>query len=223
LKNSLEILLLGNRLILLPERAVFFPENNTLILSDLHLGKVNHFRKAGIPVPVRAGEATLEALVQLLMIIRPARTIFLGDLFHSHYNTAWDAFGKIIESFSDIGFDLVAGNHDILSDYQYQKAGIKLHHEIQISDNFILRHEATNENSDKLFQICGHIHPSVILRSKSLQSEKFPCYWVSGNSMTLPAFGEFTGTHSIMPKKSDRIFFIAGKKVIDAQSLSAPA
>lgn len=223
MKNSLEILLLGNRLILLPERAVFFPENNTLILSDLHLGKVNHFRKAGIPVPVRAGEATLQALVQLLMTIRPARTIFLGDLFHSHYNTAWDAFGKIIESFSNIDFDLVAGNHDILSDYQYQKAGIKLHREIGISDSFILRHEPLDESGEKLYQICGHIHPSVKLRSKGLQSEKFPCYWISGQTMILPAFGEFTGTHCITPGKSDRIFFIAGKKVIDAQVLSAPA
>lgn len=193
-----------------------------LILSDLHVGKVNHFRKAGIPVPVQAGEATLEALIQILITTRPARTIFLGDLFHSHYNTAWDALGKVLESFPEIQFDLVAGNHDILSDYQYKKSGLTLHREICISESIRLRHEPLDESDENLFQISGHIHPSVRLRNKGLQSEKFPCYWLSGRTMILPAFGEFTGSHCITPKKSDRIFFIAGQKVIDAQSLSAP-
>jgi len=223
LKSSLEIFLSGKRMILMPEKAVFLPEHETLIVSDLHLGKVNHFRKAGIPVPVRAGEATLEALITLLMMSKPSRTIFLGDLFHSHYNQAWDAFVKVMESFSHIQFELVAGNHDILSDYQYKKSGIGLHPEIEISDGLILRHEIKEDGNENLFQICGHIHPSVKLRGKGLSSAKFPCFWVRGQTMVLPAFGAFTGTHCITPRKSDRIYFVADKKVIDAQSLSAPA
>jgi DNA ligase-associated metallophosphoesterase len=222
-KSSLEIFLSGKRVILMPEKAVFLPEENTLIVSDLHLGKVNHFRRAGIPVPVRAGEATFEALITLLMMVKPSRTIFLGDLFHSHYNQAWDAFVKVIESFSQIQFDLVAGNHDILSDYQYKKSGIGLRREINIAGDMILRHEMKEDGDENLFQICGHIHPSVRLRGKGLSSVKFPCFWVRGQTLILPAFGAFTGTHCITPKKSDRIYFVADKKVIDAQSLSAPA
>lgn len=207
----------------MPEKALFLPDLGTLIVSDLHLGKVNHFRKAGIPVPVRAGEATLEALVTLLMKLKPVRTIFLGDLFHSHYNQAWDSFVKIIESFSHIQFDLVAGNHDILSDYQYKKSGLGLQHEIQVADGLTLRHEMKEEGDADFLEISGHIHPSVKLRGKGLSSVKFPCFWVRRQTMILPAFGEFTGTHCITPKKSDRVYFIADKKVIDAQTLSAPA
>ena len=39
------------RLELLPEKAVFWVEKQTLIIGDLHFGKAGHFRKSGIPVP----------------------------------------------------------------------------------------------------------------------------------------------------------------------------
>ena len=33
------------------QRTVFWEEEKTLILSDLHLGKSGHFRKSGIAIP----------------------------------------------------------------------------------------------------------------------------------------------------------------------------
>ena len=33
------------------QRIIFWEEQKVLILSDLHLGKTGHFRKAGIAVP----------------------------------------------------------------------------------------------------------------------------------------------------------------------------
>ena len=38
----------GEALELYPQRAVFWKRKGILFLADLHLGKINHFRRAGI-------------------------------------------------------------------------------------------------------------------------------------------------------------------------------
>ncbi|MHB1176840.1 MAG: hypothetical protein ACYCZO_00750 [Daejeonella sp.] len=42
---------LDQTLLLLPEKAILGQEEKTLIIADIHLGKVGHFRKAGIGIP----------------------------------------------------------------------------------------------------------------------------------------------------------------------------
>lgn len=69
---------------LLPQRAVHWPAKAILLIADVHLGKINHFRKAGVPVPVKANDRNTEALVEVIQQTKPSRVIFLGDLFHSH-------------------------------------------------------------------------------------------------------------------------------------------
>ena len=215
----MQLMVAENEMVLMPEKVVFFPEKRIMLLSDLHLGKVNHFRRAGIPVPLRANKTNLENLISLALQHKPQRIIFLGDLFHSHYNSEWESFGQVVQSLSGITFELVTGNHDVLSERQYVKYGIVLHQELLLGEKILLRHEPL-EASDGLFRICGHIHPAITLRGKGRGSETFPCFWISEHQMVLPAFGAFTGRHPITPKKSDRIFFIAGKQVIDAASLN---
>jgi metallophosphoesterase superfamily enzyme len=51
LTNHIEISFKGETLVLLPERAIWFPKYETLLVSDTHLGKGSHFRKAGIAIP----------------------------------------------------------------------------------------------------------------------------------------------------------------------------
>ena len=48
--------------------AVFFFWKNqkALILGDIHLGKDQHFRKAGIPIPPHATSGSLEKLKKLI-------------------------------------------------------------------------------------------------------------------------------------------------------------
>jgi len=217
--RAVQIRVAENEMVLLPEKVVFFPGKRTLLLSDLHLGKANHFRRAGIPVPLRANKTNLENLISLALQHKPQRIIFLGDLFHSHYNSEWESFGQLVQSLSDIRFELVTGNHDILSERQYVKYGIVVHEELFLDHKILLRHEPLDA-SDGLFRICGHIHPAITLRGKGRDSETFPCFWISNNQMVLPAFGAFTGRHPVTPKKSDQIYFIAGKQVIDAASLN---
>ena len=101
-------------LVLLPEKAIFWKEKKKLIISDLHLGKAGHFRKAGIPIPQGIHRGDLERLETITRKYSPEEIIFLGDLFHSKWNREWQEFSVWRENNKVIKLQLVKGNHDII-------------------------------------------------------------------------------------------------------------
>ena len=121
LRIMTNIVLRGEELSLLPEKAIYWPKEQLLLIADLHLGKVEHFRKAGIAVPAEAGEANYHVLQELILEHSPKRVIFLGDLFHSNYNYDWELFRDFLESHDNVSFELIKGNHDILHKSQYDR------------------------------------------------------------------------------------------------------
>ena len=126
-------------LALLPQKAIKW--KNTLWLADLHLGKIRHFRKSGIPVPGKASEENFENLINLIESSNPERVIFLGDLFHSHYNDDFESFRQIVHHYSNIRFELIPGNHDIISSFRFEEMNIHLHSDGLILPPFIFTHE----------------------------------------------------------------------------------
>ena len=48
-----------------PSGALYWEEKKTLMLADVHLGKVAHFRKNGIAVPRKAEGAFYEKITHL--------------------------------------------------------------------------------------------------------------------------------------------------------------
>lgn len=220
----METTIAGERLQLLPQKAVFWPAKKILLLADLHLGKVNHFRRAGIPVPVQANRRNLELIVDLVNLTLPERLICLGDLFHSHYNPEWESFGELIRHFRATSFELVLGNHDIMSEQQYKRKGIVVHDRLPI-DPFVLTHHPVEEepaNGQALarawYNLAGHLHPGVTMRGTGRQSVTLPCFYFGQHSGLLPAFGAFTGLARIRPKKDDKVFLIADEKIIAVAS-----
>ena len=62
LPGSVSVEFGGEALLLLPDRAVYWASRKTLIVADVHLGKGNTFRKAGLPVPAGSSEKDLRRL-----------------------------------------------------------------------------------------------------------------------------------------------------------------
>lgn len=208
-----EIIIEGEAVQLLPQKALLLVHHHALLIADLHFGKINHFRKAGIPVPVKANERNTETLIDLINQHRPQRVIFLGDLFHSHYNEEWEVVGQITNHFKNVSFELVIGNHDILSENQYQRHRFKLHEQLKIG-NLLLTHEELEEVPINFYNLSGHIHPGVRLHGKGRQSLRLPCFYFGERKGLLPAFGSFTGLASIKPKKGDRVYAIVGEGIL---------
>lgn len=210
----MEIELLGEKVWLLPQKALWFKKRKTVLMADLHFGKINHFRKAGIAVPARANDKNAENLISVLQATKPERLIFLGDLFHSHYNEDWEVVGQIRKHFVNCSFELVLGNHDILSEIQYERHSMKFYLNELLEDNLILTHEPMEEVPEGFYNLCGHLHPGINLRGAAKQSITLPCFYFGAKQAILPAFGSFTGLARIVPKKADRIYVIAEDKII---------
>jgi DNA ligase-associated metallophosphoesterase len=200
----------NNKFKLHPTGAIFWHEQKMLLISDLHLGKISHFRKHGAAVPREAIGHNYKLMDQVLGEFDPETVCFLGDLFHSYINNEWQLF----ESWAiktQPKMILVAGNHDIISPLRYAQIGVEVVDELEISP-FLLTHFPIDRPN--YFNFSGHIHPAIRLRGPAKQSLRLPCFFKSPDQLILPAFGKFTGTHTLKPKKNDLVYAITKNEVI---------
>ncbi|MEM7297667.1 MAG: ligase-associated DNA damage response endonuclease PdeM [Bacteroidota bacterium] len=206
--NSTEIEIRGEKLLLLPQRALFWPKSKSLIVSDIHLGKAGHFRKHGIPISRKIHLTDLAILEELILEYNPKEVILLGDLFHSSENTEWTDFLRFLKIYENINFVLVEGNHDILDEYPSSLKVISILEREPFSFTHI-------KEGHRLFNISGHIHPGVRIRGKARQGMTMPCFWFTEEHAIIPAFGQFTGIKKIKPSNGDKVFAVADQKVIE--------
>lgn len=205
------LVLQGQTLWLSTERCIYWEEQATLIVSDLHFGKTGHFRKAGIGVPQNVYKEDLQRLLVQIQHYKPKRLLVVGDLFHSAANKELDLFLRWRNDFSSLHIQLVKGNHDILKKDWYQLANIAVVDDHLAIENFCFVHDiaATCEPGKAVtYYFSGHIHPCVSIRGLGKQKVKLPCYYFSDNFAVLPAFGRFTGNALIEPKAKDQVYAI---------------
>lgn len=203
-------------LILLPQKAIYWKQEKALIAADVHLGKVGHFRKAGIAVPRNMEQTDLAELSDLIFEYKPEKLIFLGDLFHSDMNADWEWFRLWRQQFKKLEIILIRGNHDIIHDKYYEELNITLHDELQMGP-FLMLHKPLADiklENTEAYVFCGHIHPGVLLAGRGRQSLTIPCFSFGLKQLILPSFGRFTGRVALRHQKGDRIFGVLKDKVI---------
>jgi uncharacterized protein len=209
--NDQLIRIAGETFHLLPQKAVYRPAKNQLIVSDVHLGKATHFRKMGIPMPDKSHLKDLDTLDHLLRTFRPNTFLLLGDLFHSDYNREWLWFRSLLMEFSSVQFLLIEGNHDILPPETYDLPNLSRVPLLE-EDHFIFSHHPLN--APHKLNVCGHIHPGIQITGLARQSMKLPCFCLDEPHFILPAFGHLTGLYLLEQKENAEYFIVAGKRVL---------
>jgi DNA ligase-associated metallophosphoesterase len=210
--------LMQQQLWLSAHRCVFWEEEKTLIVSDLHFGKTGHFRKSGIAVPQAVYKEDLQRLVQLLQYFQPQQLVVVGDLFHSHQNKELELFQRWRHDFPDLHIHLVKGNHDILHHSWYKQCAIHVAEEELHLGHFRFRHDLENSavNADAYF-FSGHIHPGVRIKGAAKQSLSFPCFYFAKAFCVLPAFSRFTGIALVRPDDEENVFAIVNDHIVQLQ------
>jgi DNA ligase-associated metallophosphoesterase len=181
----------GNNWILDASGACYLPDYKLLIISDFHIGKVQHFRKHGIAVPVAAARANISKLEWVIARYQPEKLVFLGDLFHSDVNSEIHLLQQLRAVYPKLDMRLVPGNHDLhslpvqaglftLTPLQYEFGGMVLQH-------------LPPEAEVNVPTVHGHWHPAFSLYGKGRQKMRLACFAFSRNTAVLPAFGLFTG------------------------------
>ncbi len=209
--QSFPIQILQQHFQLHPSGAIYWEEQKALLIADVHLGKVTHFRKHGSAVPLQALQQNFLKLDMVLRDFEVAHVVFLGDLFHSFENTEWDWFAHW-KMQQRLDMTLVVGNHDVIEAHRYEALDIRVVESLE-EEGFLLSHHPTV--SEALFNIAGHIHPGVVLSGLGRQRVKTACFFLSEHQMILPAFGIFTGKYTMQPNEGDRVFAVTEAEVLE--------
>ncbi len=192
---------------LLADRALYWPARQRLIIADLHLGKGDTFRAAGISVPSGGTQHDLSRLTHLLRMTEATSLWILGDFLHARafpqVDAAWRRFRA---EHPDVTVTVVPGNHDrllVAEDWGLQAQPALLH-----DAPFAFQH-APGTTANPGHVICGHLHPVVRLRGLGRSS----VFWLARDQCVLPAFSAFTGGFLLPP--TDAVDCVA----CDGQSL----
>ncbi|MEO1028360.1 MAG: ligase-associated DNA damage response endonuclease PdeM [Pseudomonadota bacterium] len=186
-KSEVRLPVADDWLIPLPEAALWWREEETLIVSDLHFEKGSSIAAGGQLLPPYDTSATLTRVEALCRALTPKRVISLGDSFHdvqAETRLCSQDTDRIRVLTSAYEWLWIEGNHD--PDPPAHLGGIAMAE--WRCRSLVFRHEPTGERGE----ISGHLHPVAKVRGRG-RAVRRKCFISNGDYMTLPSLGAFTG------------------------------
>ena len=204
----------GVDLHLLPERALWWPQGQTLFIADLHMGKAASYRALGQPVPGGTTHENLDRLSALIEKHSPQQVIFLGDFLHAaaaRTASVMAALAQWREQHVSVAMTLVRGNHDSRAGDPPASLRIGVVDEPYLQGPFALCHHPQLHATH--FVLAGHVHPVCRLSGRGRDSLRMPCFVAEAGQAVLPAFGEFTGGWMVGAEVGRRLYPVGGDVV----------
>jgi len=194
--------------------ALYWPDEQLLIVADLHLEKGSAFARRGVLLPPYDTAATLARLACLIERYAPRVLIALGDSFHDdrgplRMTGADRAALKTLKCGRD--WVWIAGNHD--PDLPDSIGGRFA--DVLTFGPLTFRHEPSDHPSDG--EIAGHLHPvaRVAQRGRAVSRR---CFAGDGRRLVMPAFGAYAGGLNV---RDPAIFGLFGTLTFTAHMLGA--
>ena len=205
----------GEALVLLPERALWWPARRTLFIADLHLGKAATFRAAGQPVPAGTTQRNLARLDALIAQHGVQHLVVLGDFLHAEQSRTPVLLAALADwraRHAALHITLVRGNHDSRAGDPPASLGIAIVDEPHLVAPFACCHHPQAHATH--FVLAGHVHPACLLFGAGRDRLRLPCFVVDAGQAdqagqaVLPAFGEFTGGWRVAPAPGRRLYAV---------------
>ncbi|MEM9170322.1 MAG: ligase-associated DNA damage response endonuclease PdeM [Pseudomonadota bacterium] len=194
MSDGLEIDLNGERLVLLPAGALYWPKRAALIVADMHFEKGSSYARKGVFLPPYDTRTTIGRLRTLCRRLAPRLVISLGDAFHDR-----EAFARLDPEDAAALKDVVAeqrfvwicGNHD--PDPPRGLGGEAAPSLALGGLTFV--HEPGA--SGVVGEVAGHLHPAARVRSGGATTRR-RCFAVDAARLVLPAFGAYAGGLNVL-------------------------
>jgi uncharacterized protein len=215
----------GERLHLLPERAVWWQTAGVLLVADVHIGKAATFRSLGQPVPAGTTVTNLHRLETLVRGLGASRLIVLGDFLHApqaRQPAILAALADWRRRLPGLVCTIVEGNHDRRAGRLPSGLGIETVADPLLLAPFALTHGDGRPNpaapdappgQPPAYRLAGHLHPAYRLCGRGGERLRLPCFVFGSAAAILPAFGEFTGHADVEPAPGDRVFVVGDGRV----------
>ena len=212
--SALAWTLAGEQVLLLPQKALYWPRASTLVIADIHFGKAASFRALGVPVPRGTTSENLDGLDALVAAHDVEQIIFLGDFLHAkaaHAPATLAAMLRWRTRHPALRLTLVRGNHDAHAGDPSAQLRINIVDEPYLRAPFAFCHHP--DLAADGFVLAGHVHPVYRLIS-GRDTLRLPCYLIGPARAVLPSFGAFTGGHPVLPAPGERVCVCAGDAVL---------
>jgi uncharacterized protein len=203
----------GETVLLLAQKALFWPREKMLLIADIHFGKAASFRALGVPVPRGTTSQNLDALDALVAEHGATHVLFLGDFLHAraaHASATQSAMLEWRGRHPGLKLTLVRGNHDRHAGDPAGALGIELVDEPYTLGPFSFCHHPDLETAG--YALAGHVHPAWLLATR-FDALRLPCFVVGPRRMILPSFGAFTGGFVVTREAGDAIWVTSGDAV----------
>lgn len=179
----------GQRIILDASGALYLPDEDMLLVADLHLEKGSFFAARGNPVPCFDSRDTLMRLSAVVAFYSPGRVVCLGDSFHD---------GRAARRMSDTDAGLlrrlmetvrewiwISGNHDPDAPGGFGGRGLP-----DLPAGPLTLCHRPEDGAAPL--IAGHYHPKhgVSLGGRRISAR---CFIIGRDLLLMPAFGAYAG------------------------------
>ncbi|MDY6765084.1 MAG: metallophosphoesterase [Halobacteria archaeon] len=149
----------------------YFPEIDTLVLSDLHIGIEDAAVDEGMSMPLREAETLKRRLGNVLDFFEPSTVVFNGDVLHrfGEVGTSGKTLRDLRETVVDAGAEsvFIKGNHDPMLDSlvetrdTYQDGNVV----------FVHGHTVPVDLPESPLYVVGHDHPAI-----EIEMQKRECF-----------------------------------------------
>ncbi len=189
---GLALSIAGEQVLLLPDRALFW--NGILAIADVHLGKGDHFRAAGLPLPPGELDDDLARLTALVAVTGAHTVRVLGDLVHGVVKAATEARVAEWRTSLPAALELVPGNHDRHQPVLPASWDVEVLAALVREGPFAFSHAPAAVPGALVW--AGHVHPTATLSGRA-DRLRLPAFVLAPGLGLLPAFSRFTGGPTI--------------------------
>lgn len=207
-----------------PSGALFWREQATLVVGDLHFEKASSYHRSGQFLPPYDTAETLRRLAEAVACFAPRRLILLGDVFHD--GAAWDRMAQTDRDRLTVILDgvetiWVEGNHDAhfvppgqTSHAVYRLGGITFRHIM--------------DEAGDVPEISAHYHPAAVIMHRGARLRR-ACFVCAQHRLLVPAFGALAGgldvgdaALALLHGPDTQLYLLGGKAVFTVpQGLAA--
>ena len=187
-QTTTEIGLNGMAAVLDLTGALYLPDEDALLVADLHFEKGSSFARRGMMLPPYDTRETLAALKEAVFRFDPRMVVALGDSFHDVGGP--DRLGEeeravLAQVQSGRDWVWITGNHDHALP---ASIGGRVAAELALGA-LTLRHEPL---AGAEAEVAGHLHPvgKVVMRGRATRRR---CFLTDGSRCIMPALGAYAG------------------------------
>ncbi len=182
--------------------ALYWEDEDTLLVADLHLEKGAAFAALGMLLPPYDTRTTLQRLEKVINAVRPGRVVALGDSFHRSEGAARmadDDLALLTSLQKGREWYWICGNHD---PHLPASIGGTICTTLTIC-GITLRHEPSATVAER--EIAGHLHPVARIARRGAVIRR-RCFATDGNRLVMPGFGAYAGGLNVLDRAFGDLF-----------------